>query len=158
MYLTRLSELLCGILGPTSYWSFVYWKTYVDQSPKPQVGSNWPKNPPLPFLPFGEILGSHHATWCITLPKHISLIIEHLIKDLAEKPLPPPSCWTGKFIFRLDLSISCNFQQQLWFSWQKSPPPFCLFMRALAHVTHVEYPWFLCYWITLRFLLCKYLL
>ena len=37
---------------------------------------------------------------------------------VAEKPPPPQD--EGKF-FRLDLSISGNFQQ-LWFLWQKSPP------------------------------------
>ena len=35
--------------------------------------------------------------------------------QLAKKPPHPPSGQTMK-IFRLDLSISCNFQQ-LWFSW-----------------------------------------
>ena len=41
----------------------------------------------------------------------------------GRKACPIPSSWTVK-CFRLDLSISCNFQQ-LWFSWQKSPllPP-----------------------------------
>ena len=32
-----------------------------------------------------------------------------------------PSGQTGKKLFTLDLSISCNFQQ-LWILWQKSPP------------------------------------
>ena len=40
--------------------------------------------------------------------------------QLAEKPLPPHD-QRGK-ILRLNISISCNFQQ-LWFSWQKSPLP-----------------------------------
>ena len=39
----------------------------------------------------------------------------------AARKAPPPAAKQGK-ILRLDLSISCNFQQ-LWFSWQKSPPP-----------------------------------
>ena len=39
--------------------------------------------------------------------------------QLAEKP-PPPAAKQGK-ILRLDLTISCNFQQH-WFSWQKIPP------------------------------------
>ena len=46
---------------------------------------------PPPFLPFCEILGSNHVI-DITLPNHISCIIEHPIGDLAEKPpspLPP---------------------------------------------------------------------
>ena len=38
--------------------------------------------------------------------------------QLAEKS-PPPG--TGKIFLGLDVSISCNFEQ-LWFSWQKSPP------------------------------------
>ena len=75
--------------------------------------------------------------------------------QLAEK-CPPPVAKQWKFL-RLDLSISCNFKQ-LWFSWQKSPPPFCLFMRDLAHTRHVEYPWSSYYKSTLRFLLSKFLL
>ena len=38
----------------------------------------------------------------------------------GRKACPPPTWW-GNFIFTLDLSISCNFQQ-LWFLWEKSPP------------------------------------
>ena len=38
----------------------------------------------------------------------------------AEKHLPPPK--DEGIFFRLDLSISDNFEQ-LWFLWQKSPPP-----------------------------------
>ena len=58
-------------------------------------------------------------------------------------PLPPVAK-QGK-ILRLDLSISCSFQQ-FWFSWQKSPPLplhnlFCTFMRYPAHSIHVEQPW-----------------
>ena len=40
--------------------------------------------------------------------------------QLAEKP-PPPQRPYRENIFRLDLSISCNFKQ-FWLSWQKSPP------------------------------------
>ena len=40
--------------------------------------------------------------------------------QLAENPPPHPAAKEGK-ILRLNLSISCNFQQ-LWFSWQKAPP------------------------------------
>ena len=46
----------------------------------------------------------------------------------------------GKTFLEMDLYISHNFWQ-LWFSWQKSSPHFCLFMRDLVCVTHVEYPW-----------------
>ena len=38
-------------------------KTYIDGMPKPQVGSYRLKITP-PFLPFGEILGSHCGTGC----------------------------------------------------------------------------------------------
>ena len=98
-------------------------KTYVDQSPKPQVGSNWPKSPPppTPFLPFGEILGLH-LSHDVTLPKHISHIIEHLIGDLAEKyPPPPPSSWTENFLDWIYPShaISSNFGS----AGRKVPPP-----------------------------------
>ena len=54
------------------------------------------------------------------------------------------------------LQIHLNFQ--LWFSWQKSPPLFCHFMRDQAHITHVEYPRSPYYKSILRFLLSKYLL
>ena len=43
----------------------------------------------------------------------------------AGRKAPCPSQWpvTRQWMFfRLNLLISCNFQQ-LWFSWQKSPPP-----------------------------------
>ena len=50
------------IMERIDYWSFVYRKTYVDQSPKPQVGSNRPKSTSPSFLPFGEILSSHRVT------------------------------------------------------------------------------------------------
>ena len=58
-----------------------------------------------------------------------------------------------------DLSISGNFEQ-LWFLWQKSPPPslFCLFIRNRACITQVEYPRSPYYKSILRFLLSKYLL
>ena len=46
-----------------------------------------------------------------------------------------------------------------WAEKPPSPPPtFCLFVRDLARITHVEYPWSLYYKSTLRFLLSKYLL
>ena len=38
-----------------------------------------------------------------------------------KSPCPPPPAATQGKILRLDLSVSCNFQQ-LWISWQKSPP------------------------------------
>ena len=73
------------------------------------------RKPPLFYLlvRYSARIVSHD----ITLLKHISHIID-LIEDLAEKPLPQ-AAEQGNF-FRLDLSISCNFQQ-LWFSWQKPP-------------------------------------
>ena len=40
---------------------------------------------------------------------------------------------------------------------EKPPPLFCLFVRDLAHFTHVEYPWFPYYKSTLRFLLAEFL-
>ena len=71
--------------------------------------------------------------------------------QLAEMPPPPPVAKQGKNL-RLDLSISCNFQQ-LWSSWQKSPPP-----PLLACVICVEQPWSSYYRSTLRSLLSEYLL
>ena len=50
----------------------------------------------------------------------------------------PPTPW--KFflywIYPFQTILS-NFR----FGWQKIPPLFCLFMRDLSHITHVEYPW-----------------
>ena len=41
---------------------------------------------------------------------------------MQKSPQPPPPAMAIQWkIFRLDLSISCNFQQ-LWFSWQKRSP------------------------------------
>ena len=144
----------------------------VDQSPKPQVGSNRPKLPPPPplfclLVRYSGCVMSHD----VTLRKHISHI-EHLTEDLVEPPqwqiqgallvhaplwvqilsfwhtnflkhshlgswcppwgwhppweildlLLPPQWPNREIFFRLDLSISFNFQQ-LWFIWQKSLPP-----------------------------------
>ena len=76
--------------------------------------------------------------------------------QLAE-PQPHPAAKQEK-ILRLDLSISYNFQQ-LWFSWQKRPPPpICLFVKDPACITYIEYPWSPYYKSILRFLLSKYLL
>ena len=92
-------------------------KTYVDQSPKPQVGSNQLKASTLP-IPFGEILGSHCVTWHnFAKPYFMHHWTSHW--GLGRKA-HTPMAKQGK-IFRLDLSISGSFQQ-LWFSWQKSPP------------------------------------
>ena len=76
--------------------------------------------------------------------------------QLAEKPYQAAK--QGQ-ILRLDLSISCNFQQ-LWFSWQKTTPlpHFCTFVRYQAHVIHVEQSWSLYYKSTLRFPLSEFLL
>ena len=40
----------------------------------------------------------------------------------ASRKVPPPQWPKREKILRLNLSLSSNFQQ-LWFSWQKSPPP-----------------------------------
>ena len=114
-----LLDAVCNSLyiDPSEFnWSFVNRKTYVDQSTKPQVGSNWP-NPPPSFLPFGEILGSCHVTWC----NFAQVYFMHHWTSHQGPGRKAPSSQTGKF-FILDLSITCNFQQLL-FSWQKSPPP-----------------------------------
>ena len=90
-------------------------KDYCIQQAKPQLDANWPKSPPplLPLVRYSACIRSHD----ITLPNCISCIIEHFIGDLAEES---PQGQTGNF-FRLDLSISCNFQP-LWLRWQKVPP------------------------------------
>ena len=70
----------------------------------------------------------------------------------------PSPHWMREKFFPLDLSISDNFEL-LWFLWQKKPLPlFCLFMKDLTHVTHVEYPWSPYYKSALRFLLSEYFL
>ena len=72
-----------------------------------QLWFSWQKSP-LPHTPQQlkreEILRMNLSIWV----------------QLAEKHPPP---WPKREkILRLNLSILCNFQQ-LWFSWQKSPPP-----------------------------------
>ena len=64
-----------------------------------------------------------------------------------------------EIFFRLDLSISCNFQQ-LWVQLAEKPPTEMGrdLVRDPAHITHGEYPWSPYYKSTLRFLLSKYLL
>ena len=81
---------------------------------------------------------SAHAMSCdITLLNHISCIIEHLIWDLAEEPPPrQPNrerFWEWIYPFH---AISSNFGS----AGRKVPTSFfCLFVRDLAHITHVEY-------------------
>ena len=108
------------------------------------------KAPP-PFLPFGEILDSYRSTWHNFTHRYFmhhwtSLWFlwqkspppqdEGKFFDLrfirfrqfratlvfvAEKPPPSPPRMREKFLTS-DLSVSGNFEQ-LWFLWQKSPPP-----------------------------------
>ena len=135
-----------------SYWSFVNGKTYIGQSPKPQVDSNQPKSPP-PLFCLLVRYSAHIMSHDVTLPNHTSCIIEHLIwENWAEKPFetgsihfmqfpvtlvqlaekPPPPAAKQVKILRLDLSISCNFQ----LSWQKRPPSFLPFCeRPSSHHT-----------------------
>ena len=105
---------------------------------------------PSPLLPFGEILRLNRCD-IHTFTHHTSCIIDHPIRELAEKP--PPQWPNKETFFRLNLSISCDssnfgsadrkappppkdegnffytgsihFRQfeQFWFLWQKSPPP-----------------------------------
>ena len=107
------------------------------------MNSDLAEKPPS-FLPFGELLGLYHVTWCNFAKLYsmhhwscheqwlgrksppiskncdwiycISCNFQQLWFSWQKSPPPP-----GK-ILRLDLSISCNFQQ-LWFSWQKSLLP-----------------------------------
>ena len=75
------------------------------------------EKPPLSFLPFGEILGLYHGVWCNFVKPYFT---HHWTSHrTAGRKAPSPD--EGKFL-TLDLSISGNFQQ-LWFLWQKSPPP-----------------------------------
>ena len=134
------------------------------------IGS-WQKSPPSLETNFNagqdisqKLLKTDFHTPVNTFHTPLKSMLRLMIpKSFAEKL--PPVAKQGQ-ILRLDLSISCSFQE-LWFSWQKSlplktgqksPPPFCLFVRDLACVTHVEYPWSPYYKSTLRFLLSKYLL
>ena len=56
--------------------------------------------------------------------------------QLAEKPPPPKN---REIFFRLDLSISCNFQQLL-FRWQKSPLPPPPSLPPLPHYLPPSHP------------------
>ena len=60
---------------------------------------------------------------------------KHSWKLGRKAPPPPPK--NREIFFRLDLSISCNFQQ-LSFRWQKSPPPSLplLSLRSLLLLPH----------------------
>ena len=163
-------------------------KDYCIQLAKPQPEQIGRKAPPPPFCLLVRYLA--RIVWHdITLPNCISCIIEHHIDDLAEKlPPHPGGGQTWKFFFRLDLSISCNFQQ-LWVQLAEKPPeggqtgkffldwiyPFHAISsnfgfsrqksppppkmgRDPAHITHGEYPWSPYYKSTLGFLLSKYLI
>ena len=122
-------------------------KDYCIQQAKPQLDANRPKSPlPPPLLPFGEILSLHCVTWCNFAEPYFMYHWTSHWGPGRRAPLQP-----NRKILRLDLSISCNFQQ-LWLSWQQSPPP-CLFIKNLACITHVEYTWSPYYKSELRFLL-----
>ena len=124
---------------------------------------------------------SARIVWCdITLPNHTSCIIKHPIGELAETP-PPIGKFFLDWIYPFH-AISSNFHSagrkapphmEFFLDWiypfyaisnnfcsagRKATPLFCLFMRDLTRVTHVEYPWSPYYKSALRFLLSKYLL
>ena len=94
-------------------------KDYCIQLAKAQVEQIGWKAP----LPLFCLLVRHLAQimWHdVTSRTDLSCIIElHIGGDLAEKP--PPRM--REIFLTPDLSISGNFEQ-LWFWWQKSPPPF----------------------------------
>ena len=77
---------------------------------KIKIPENWAEKPPPPPHRMGEIF----FHWIY--PFHA---ISSTFGCCGRKA--PPTQWPNRF-FRLDLSISSNFQQ-LWFLWQKSPPP-----------------------------------
>ena len=84
-----------------------------------QVWFLWQKSPPPSFLPFGEILSSCCSTWHNFTDWYF---MHHWISHwwwVGRKA--PPAAEEGNFLTS-DLSISGNFEQ-LWFLWQKSPPP-----------------------------------
>ena len=138
------------VFGCASDWSFVYERPMLISRlnlKSVQIG----EKPLPPFLPFGKILNSCHVTWCnfaeVYFMHHWTSHQEpgrkapspqqpdsenfldwvypfHAISSnfgSAGRKAHPPVARQWKF-FRLDLSISCNFQQ-LWFSWQKNPAP-----------------------------------
>ena len=99
------------------------------QQAKPQLAANRPKSLLVRY-------SAHAMSRNVTLPNHISCIIEHLIRDLAEEPLRQAAKQGN--ILRLGLSISCNFKQLL-FSWQKSPHSFLPFYErpGLHHTCRI---------------------
>ena len=87
----------------------LHWIYYPFHAISSNFGFLWQKSPP----PQNE--GKFFYTESIHfMPFPATLVF------VAEKP-PSPRTEEGKNL-RLDLSISCNFQQ-LWFSWQKRPHP-----------------------------------
>ena len=71
-------------------------------------------------------------------------------------PRPPPP--SGKTWNNFETGSIYFMQFPATLVQLAEPSPFCLFVRDLAHVAHVEYPWFPYCKSTLRFLLSKYLL
>ena len=109
---------LCNCLPP--YLVFrIFTKDYCIQLAKPQLDANRPKSPP-PLFCLLVRYSTHIVAHDITSCTDISCIIEPHFGFCGRKA-PSPTRMREKFLTS-DLSISGNFKQ-LWFLWQKSPPP-----------------------------------
>ena len=87
---------------------------------KTSTWANRPKSPPPSFLPFGEIPSSYHMMWCNFAAEPYIMHHWTLHWWLGRKAPAPKVAKQAKF-FRLNLSISCNFQQ-LWVQLAERPP------------------------------------
>ena len=74
-----------------------------------------------------------------------------------QKSSPTPSSQTGKNSETRSIHF-IQFRATLVQLAEKPPPLFCLFVRDLARIAHVEYPWSPYYKSTLRFLLSEFCL
>ena len=92
-------------------------KDYCIQEAKPQLDANWPKIPPL-FCLLARYL-AHIVSCDVTLPNHISYIIDHLIGNLVEKPPPMTKQETFLDWIYLFHAISSNFGS----AGRKAPSP-----------------------------------
>ena len=97
----RLEGYWVKVIKETEFWSFVTRKTYIDQSPKPQVGSNRLK--------------------CIS--EHILCTIQIHMWKLGRKAPTPPSPFEQETFFEGGCMHFMHFPASLVQVAEKPPPP-----------------------------------